>query len=178
MPAKKLDAAAVGMPVHDVSQASTGSDIDVFSLSCHARAREALEFGLIASDPGFNIFVVGEDRSGRMSTTLSYLREMGAGDKKPGDWVYLNNFRAANEPIAAALPAGIGLSLSTAMATLIPQLRDTLTQAFTRDEYQQRVQEESEQMRAVVGSAIEDARKEAHAQGLSIVQSQIGRAHV
>ena len=67
MSAKKLDAAAAGMPVHAVSQASIGSDVDVFSLSSHARAREAMEFGLIASDPGFNIFVVGENRSGRMS---------------------------------------------------------------------------------------------------------------
>ncbi len=174
MPAKKLDAAAVGMPIHNVPSSSTGSDVDVFSLSSHSRAREALEFGLIASDPGFNIFVVGEDRSGRMSTTLSYLREVVAGKKKPGDWVYLNNFRTSNEPIAAALPAGIGLSLSTAMQTLIPQLRDALTQAFTRDEYQQRVQEESEQVRAVVGTAIEGARKEAHAEGLSIVQSPHG----
>jgi predicted ATP-dependent protease len=174
MPAKKLDATAVGMPVHDVPQARTGSNVDVFSLSSHARAREALEFGLIAADPGFNIFVVGEDRSGRMSTTLSYLREAVAGKKKPGDWVYLNNFRASNEPIAAALPAGIGLSLSNAMAALIPQLHDALTQAFTREEYQQRVQEESEQMRGAVGAAIEDARKDAQAQGLSIVQSPHG----
>jgi len=174
MSAKKLDAAAVGMPVHDVSQAGTGSEVDVFSLPSHARAREALEFGLIASDPGFNIFVVGEHRSGRMTATLSYLREAVAGKKKPGDWVYLNNFRTANEPIAAQLPAGVGLNLSDAMSTLIPQLRDALTQAFSRDEYQQRVQEESEKMRAVVGAAIEGARKEAHEHGLSIVQSPQG----
>ena len=108
MSAKKLDAAAAGMPVHAVSQASIGSDVDVFSLSSHARAREAMEFGLIASDPGFNIFVVGENRSGRMSTTLSFLREAVADQEKPGDWVYLNNFRLSNEPIAAQLPAGAG----------------------------------------------------------------------
>ena len=174
MSAKKLDAAAAGMPVHAVSQASTGSEVDVFSLSSHARAREALEFGLIASDPGFNIFVVGEDRSGRMSTTQSFLREAVAGKQKPGDWVYLNNFRISNEPIAALLPAGVGLSLLDAMVTLIPQLRDALTQAFSRDEYQQRVQEESEQMRGSVNAAIEGARKEALEQGLSIVQSPQG----
>ena len=174
MPAKKIDAAAVGMPVHDVPQAGTGSDVDVFSLPSHARAREALEFGLIASDPGFNIFVVGEHRSGRMTATLSYLREAVAGRKKPGDWVYLNNFHVSNEPIAAQLPAGVGINLSDAVTTLIPQLRDALTQAFSRDEYQQRVQEESEKMRAVVGTAIEGARKEAHEQGLSIVQSPQG----
>ncbi|MFT5181926.1 MAG: putative ATP-dependent protease [Alphaproteobacteria bacterium] len=174
MSAKKLEAAAAGMPVHVVSQAGTGSEVDVFSLSSHARAREALEFGLIASDPGFNIFVVGEDRSGRMSTTLSYLREAVTGQKKPGDWVYLNNFRLSNEPIAVQLPAGVGLSLLDAMVTLIPQLRDALTQAFAREEYQQRVQEESEKMRAVVNGEIEAARKGAQDQGLSIVQSPQG----
>ena len=174
MSAKKLDADAAGMPVHVVAQASTGSEIDAFSLSSHARAREALEFGLIASDPGFNIFVVGENRSGRMSTTQSFLREAVAGKKKPGDWVYLNNFRLSNEPIAAQLPAGAGRALRDAMATLIPQLRDGLVQAFSREEYQQRVQEESEQMRGSVNAAIEGVRKEAQGQGLSIVQSPQG----
>ena len=174
MSAKKLEAAAVGMPVHGLSGASAGSDVDAFSLSSHARAREALEFGLIASDPGFNIFVVGEDRSGRMTSTLSYLREAVAGKKKPADWVYLNNFRLANEPIAAHLPAGVGRSLRDAMATLIPQLRDAFRQAFAREEYQQRVQEESEKMRAAVNVEIEAARKAAQLQGLSIVQSPQG----
>jgi len=174
MSAKKLAADAVGMPVHDVAQASTGSEVDVFSLSSHARAREAMEFGLIASDPGFNIFVVGEDRSGRMSASLSFLREEVAGQSKPGDWVYLNNFRLANEPIAAPLPAGAGRALSDAVATLIPQLRDALTQAFSREEYQQRVQEESDQMRASVSAAIGEIRQVAQTVGLSIVQSPQG----
>ena len=174
MSAKKIDVADARMPVHTVAQASTGSEVDVFSLSSHARAREAMEFGLIASDPGFNIFVVGEDRSGRMSTTLSYLREAVAGEKKPGDWVYLNNFRLSNEPIAAQLPAGVGRSLLDAMTALIPQLRDALGQAFTREEYQQRVQEESEKMRGAVNAEIEGARGQATKQGLSIVQSPQG----
>lgn len=174
MSAKKIDAAEARMPVHEISNASTGSEVDVFSLSSHARAREAMEFGLIASDPGFNIFVVGEDRSGRMSTTLSYLREAVAGKNKPNDWVYLNNFRAANEPVAALLPAGVGRSFHDAMNALIPQLRDAFRQAFAREEYQQRVQEESEKMRGEVNAAIEGARKEALAQELSIVQSPQG----
>ena len=174
MSAKKLEAAAAGMPVHVVSQASTGSEVDVFSLSSHARAREAMEFGLIASDPGFNIFVVGEDRSGRMTATLSYLREAVAGKKKPGDWVYLNNFRTSNEPVAAPLPAGVGRSLLDSMSALIPQLRDAFRQAFAREEYQQRVQEESEKMRAAVNGEVEAARKDAQDQGLSIVQSPQG----
>jgi predicted ATP-dependent protease len=174
MSAKKIDAAAVGMPKHPVAKVGTGSEVDAFSLSSHARAREALEFGLIASDPGFNIFVVGENRSGRMTATLSFLRETMAGRKKPGDWVYLNNFRHANEPIAAALPAGAGRLLRDRVTALIPQLRDAFRQAFTREEYQRQIQAETEQMRAGVNAAIEGVRKEAQKQGLSIVQSPQG----
>ena len=174
MSTKKLDADQVGLPTYDIASADAGSDVDVFSLSSHARAREAMEFGLIASDPGFNIFVVGENRSGRMTASLSFLREAVAGKKSPGDWVYLNNFRLANEPLAATLPAGVGRTFRDAMAALIPQLRDALTQAFTREEYQQRVQQESEQMRAAINAAIESVRKEAQEHGLSIVQSPQG----
>ncbi len=174
MAAKKLAADTVAMPVHHVAKAGAGSDIDAFSLSSHARARDALDFGLIASDPGFNIFVVGENRSGRMTSSLSFLREAMAGRKTPGDWVYLNNFRLTNEPIAAPLPAGAGRQLRDGMAALIPQLRDALTQAFSREEYQQRVQQESEQMRGSVNAALEAARTDAQEQGLSIVQSPQG----
>ena len=38
-------------------------------------AREAIEFGLSIDDPGYNVFFVGEDRSGRMSAIMSFLRQ-------------------------------------------------------------------------------------------------------
>jgi hypothetical protein len=46
---------------------------NVFSLMSHARANEALELGLQMREPGFNVFVVGDDRSGRMTAILSIL---------------------------------------------------------------------------------------------------------
>jgi hypothetical protein len=48
----------VSLPVFNVRFRS-GSGI--FMLSSHARAREALEFGLGVADHGFRIFVVGKD---------------------------------------------------------------------------------------------------------------------
>lgn len=174
MAAKKIAAPDAGLPVHALPPVAAGGAADVFALPSHTRAREALEFGLVASDPGFNIFVVGEDRSGRMTASLAYLREAMAGRKTPSDWVYLNNFRRPNEPIAAALPPGVGRTLRDATASLIPQLREALTQAFTREEYQQRVQEESEKMRATFTAALEAVRTDAQAQGLAIVQSPQG----
>lgn len=174
MSAKKLEADAVRMPAPDVSSFDDCGDIDAFSLPSHARARDALEFGLVVRDPGFNIFVVGENRSGRMSATLSFLTEATAGEKNPGDWVYLNNFRHSNEPVAAHLPAGVGRTLRDTVAALIPQLHEALAQAFTRDEYQQQVQSETEKLRAGINAAMETVRKDASGQGLSIVQSPQG----
>ncbi len=146
----------------------------VFSLSSHARARDALDFGLHARDPGFNIFVVGEDRSGRMTATLDYLSGALDGGARPDDWLYLNNFKRENEPLAVRLPAGEGRKFRDAMAELIPQLRSALHQAFTREEYHQRVAERDASMREEVGKAIEAARAEAEGAGLSLVQSPEG----
>ena len=74
MAAKALDAAAVGLPSFDVPPVDeAAAPADPFALSSHQRARRALEFGLGIEEPGFNIFVLGESRSGRMTATLDYL---------------------------------------------------------------------------------------------------------
>ena len=59
MPAKKLNAKELGIPAFEVPSPAAG---EVFALTSHARAREALEFGLSVKAPGFNIFVLGADR--------------------------------------------------------------------------------------------------------------------
>ena len=103
MTAKKLPAAQVGLPRHEVPEGASGS---VFDLSSHKRARDALEFGLCVREPRFNIFVIGEERSGRMTATLAFLQGAVAGRPVPADWVYLNNFREPHRPRPYALPPG------------------------------------------------------------------------
>ena len=174
MAIREIEADEAGLPAFEMEDTDGTADVRVFSLSSHARAREALEFGLGARDPGFNIFVVGEDRSGRMTSTLSFLEEALHDGPRPDDWVYLNNFRRANEPLAVRLPAGEGRKFRDDMAALIPQLREALHQAFTREEYQQRLHDEDAAMRAEIGTAIEVARAEAETAGLSLVQSPQG----
>ena len=178
MPVRKIEAADAGLPAFEITDTGGTPDVRVFSLSSHARAREALEFGLDAHDPGFNIFVVGEDRTGRMTATLSFLEEALHDGPRPDDWIYLNNFRRSNEPLAVRLPAGQGRKFRDDMAALIPQLRDALHQAFAREEYQQRLHDEDAAMRAEIGTAIDAARAEAETAGLSLVQSPQGLAVV
>ncbi len=174
MTVREIAAADAGLPVFEIADAKEAPDVQVFSLSSHARAREALQFGLEAHDPGFNIFVVGEDRSGRMTATLSFLESAIAEGAAPDDWVYLNNFRRPNEPLAIHMPAGQGRRFRDAMANLIPHLREALHLAFTREEYQQCLHEKTAVMRGEIGQAIEAARAEAEKSGLSLAQTPQG----
>lgn len=174
MAARELAAAEAGFPDFAPPEQPAEPTAEVFSLSSHARAREALDFGLSTREPGFNIFVVGENRSGRMTATLAWLKRAMEGQSRPSDWVYLNNFRRPNEPVAIRLPAGEGRRLREAMGDLIPNLREALHRAFTREEYQQRVGAENQAMRGEVNEAMEAARKDAEAVGLSIVQTAQG----
>ncbi|MEK9660435.1 MAG: Lon-like protease helical domain-containing protein, partial [Alphaproteobacteria bacterium] len=172
MTAKALSADAVGLPAFTAGPAPDGSG--AFDLSSHRRAREALDFAMTTRDPGFNVFVVGADRSGRMTATLDYLHETTDGHERPWDWVYLDNFRHPNAPIAARLPAGIGRTFRDAMQALLPQLRNALKEAFGRDEYQARIRDEQEKVGAAVNGAIQAVGREAEAAGLIIVQAAQG----
>lgn len=177
MPARSIPAAAAGLPVFEVAVADEAIGTDqahVFSLSSHTRAREALAFGLAMHGLGFNIFVVGEDRSGRMTSTLAVLEAAMAERPRPADWVYLANFHHPHEPLAIGLPAGIGRQLRDAMAALVPALRGALAQALARPEFHERMRAESEQARAAVGHDIGALQAAARADGFGFSQTPQG----
>ena len=91
MAIERVSAVGAGLPVFDLPKPA--EEAEVFQLTSHARAREALELGLAMQEPGFNVFVVGDDRTGRMTGTLAFLEDEMAKRPVPPDWVYLNNFR-------------------------------------------------------------------------------------
>ena len=89
---RALRAAEIGIPRHRWEP----GDEDTFALSSHARAREALDLALSIDAPGFNVYVLGEDRTGRMSATVAYLSAIcTAARSARKDWIYLQNFRDA-----------------------------------------------------------------------------------
>src|SRR5437763_8894853 len=156
MTVREFAADEVGLPRFSFSPAG---NVEVFDLDSHARAREALDLGLAVPGVGFNIFVVGEDRAGRMTATLNYLNEALATRPPPNDWVYLNNFRHKWNPTPHRLPAGMGRRLRDRIATVIPQLREALGAAFTSEPYQARALALREAIQAGIGSDLEALRQ-------------------
>ncbi len=171
MPAKALEASAIGLPRFEPPKPAKGN---VFALSSHQRAKEALEFGLSIGEPGFNIFVVGEDRSSRMTSTRAFLADFVAAKPAPNDWVYLNNFRRPHRPKPHRLPAGVGERLRQRMAALIPQLRETLSRGFGSDEYQAEVRAAGEKVQGEIMERFDALRQEAESQGLKILETASG----
>ena len=171
MAAKKLAAGDVGIPRFSVPVLRDG---DVFALSSHTRAREALEFGLSVAAPGFNIFVLGADRSGRMTATLDFLGKAVKGKPRAKDWIYLNNFEEPHHPTPVCLPAGEGRRFQARMASLLPQLQEALTKAFGQEAYEKLLESESDAVQGQIAEQIEALRQEARGNGLDVAQTAQG----
>jgi len=171
MGSTKLSAAEIGLPRFN---AVPDKSAEVFDLDSHARARAALDFGLTVTGLGFNIFVVGEDRSARMTATLAYLAESLNKRPAPSDWIYLNNFRYPEHPTPHALPAGVGRRFCDAMRTLVPQLREALATSLSADAYQAHVLALREQAGKEVSKEFDELAQTAQAHGLQLVQGDDG----
>jgi predicted ATP-dependent protease len=122
----KLEAAQIGYPLHPADQAGEGG---FFALSSHKRAREALRFGLDMTGIGFNTFVVGDDRSGRMNATRELLEGYVRDRPVQDDWVYLNNFLKSHRPQPYRLPAGAGGRFRERLAAVAVKLATAATKA-------------------------------------------------
>lgn len=171
MGAKALSAKNVARPKFRFNSRGNG---DVFALSSHERARDALDFGLCMEDPGFNIFVLGPDRGGRMTATLEYLKEHVFCRARPYDWIYLNNFRRPHRPKPYRLPGGVGRSFRDRMAELIPRLREAFATAFGGEKYRRELRDKGEEAEAAIRAELDALRVQAQGDGLDILQTPQG----
>ena len=171
MTIKNLAADDICFPSFDIG---AGRDGDIFSFSSHQRARDALAFGLGIDDSHFNIFVLGEPRSGRLSSTVEFIETASKEMKPAADWIYLNNFQRAAEPQAYSLPAGGGYEFSKALAATIDQLTAAMGDAFGSDEMKQRMQEAAAGGAADIQGEVDALRETAQSHGLDIIQTDDG----
>jgi predicted ATP-dependent protease len=171
MTIKKLAAEDISFPSFDIGDSADG---DVFSFSSHQRARDALELGLGIDGPHFNIFVLGDPRSGRLSSTVEFIKTSAKTMKPPADWVYLNNFQKESEPHPYTLPAGIGYEFSKALAATIEQLTVAMRDAFGGDDMKQQLQEAAAGRTSDIQGEVDALRETARSRGFDIIQTDNG----
>ena len=171
MAIKTIPADNLGLPAFDPGSKEDGV---IFDLSSHERAREALSLALSMEDDGFNVFVLGENQSGRLTATVEQLQAASASMPAPFDWIYLNNFSRLSEPAPVRLPPGQGREFRQAMERLVGALGEALKAAFGGDAFQTRMQSEGEAAQNALAASMKDVQDEARQHGLEIVQSPQG----
>ncbi len=99
------------------------------------RAVQAIEFGLKMKQKGYNIYVAGVSGTGRSSYTYTLINKFS--DKKElKDWLYVNNFKNSNEPIALSLPIGLGKAFKKDIEEIIEKLKNEVPKIFNSKEYE------------------------------------------
>jgi predicted ATP-dependent protease len=178
MKKKPLNAKDVGIPLFPLRAADAKTrkhrHVTLFDLSSHTRANEAMNFGLKMRSKGFHVFVVGEDRSGRMTATMAYLKQYIQKIPPPYDWVYLNNFSSPHRPKPFRLPNGKGCQLKKAMLDLIASLHSILSKTFSHPHYVSQIDEMTTSLETQVQEELQAVQKFAKTKGLIIEETNEG----
>ena len=100
------------------------------------RGIKALEFGLNINSKGYNLYLEGPAGVGKTMYTNKYVSELAAKQKTPDDWCYIYNFKDPNEPIAVALPAGMGKEFKDTMDSFITDIRKYIKKTFSNEDFE------------------------------------------
>ena len=112
-----------------------------FDLSSHKRAKKAIDFALKMRESHYHTLVIGDNQTGRITSTLSYLKSHAEKMPPPEDWVYLKDFNKENAPIPFALPAGDGILLSNALKDFIHNVKTIINKTVHSSAYIKTVQD-------------------------------------
>lgn len=101
------------------------------------RAENAIRFGVGMDRPGYNIYAMGENGTGRSSYIREYLKEQASQQQAPSDWCYVNHFANPREPKVLELPPTKALAFKATLDELINNLLATFPAVFEHPSYQQ-----------------------------------------
>ena len=140
------------------------------------RALDAIRFGSAIDRPGYNIFALGPQGTGRHAAVLSYLGLQAQIQAAPDDWIYVHNFASIHKPRAIRLPPGTAVRLRDEMEELVADLRNAVPAQFQSDEYRQRRRAIDEEFQEARDATFEDLRNKAEEQDVAVLQTPVGFA--
>ena len=140
------------------------------------RALEAIRFAAGMARPGYNLFALGPEGSGRHTVVRHFLDRAARERAVPDDWCYLSNFKAPRAPLALRLAAGRGRGFRSDMARFVDDLREALRAAFESDEHRTRRQVIEDELKERQEQALAEVEGEAKARGIALLRTPMGFA--
>jgi predicted ATP-dependent protease len=138
------------------------------------RALAAVKFGLEMQHPGFNLFVLGPQGTGKHGMIRHFLELRAHAEATPDNWCYVNNFSDPVKPIALKLPPGRGLQLRTDMAQLVEELQSAIPAMLESEDYRKRVDQIDAEFDALQKNSINALADECEAQDIALSQTETG----
>lgn len=145
------------------------SSLDQTFIGQH-RAREALQFGLGIDAKGYNMYVMGEQATGRYTLVHDYIAQHVQTSPTPDDWCYINNFEDERSPFVLRLPPGEIKQLSKDIDGLLDDLLDTFPAAFDNPGYQRKKAAISRSFDQLYDKVISDIEHYAQSQNVALYE--------
>lgn len=123
------------------------------------RAVSAINLGLNMDQPGYNIFITGQEGTGKRTIAQDIVSRHARQQSAPDDWCMVNNFDDEFRPKAICVPTGKATQFSKSMARLIRWLQIKLPREFSQEAFKEKVNQHNEQL-AAQESALTDGLEE------------------
>jgi predicted ATP-dependent protease len=102
------------------------------------RAVEAIDIGLMMNKKGYNIYVCGNNGTGKRSYVIKKVLEYAKNKPSPCDWCYVYNFNDPYKPAALSLKSGTAYEFKNDIEYFINELFEEVPRAFSMEEYEKK----------------------------------------
>ena len=138
------------------------------------RAVNAIAFGMEIQSPGFNLYLLGEEGTGRNEFVRAFLDEKASKMEKPDDWVYVHNFEVPHKPRALRIPPGRGKELAVAMEGFVDEVRESVPAFLESDETQNQLRVIQEDFQQKSEAEFDVLREQAAAHNIALIRTPMG----
>jgi predicted ATP-dependent protease len=140
------------------------------------RATRAIDFGVNMDAPGYNLFVMGPQGTGRTHAIERYLKRTAPQATQPGDWAYAHNFNEPHKPIALKLKAGRARALRELMDNLLAQVQLKMPLAFETEAYDEAADRITTALQNTQNSALGEVQAACEQDGFHLTRTASGLA--
>lgn len=140
------------------------------------RAIDAIQFGVGIRQPGYNLFALGPNGTGKHTAISRYLERKSAEEAAPPDWCYVYDFDHPQKPNALQLPTGQATTLQNDMKALVEELFVVIPAAFEGDEYHTQKGAIESEFQERQEAELQEIRKEAEKENIALIRTPSGLA--
>ncbi|MDT0594509.1 AAA family ATPase [Aestuariibacter sp. P117] len=145
---------------------------DTHMLIGQDRAKNALRFGLGVDVAGYNLYVMGEQATGRHTLVNEYItaHTKSCANAQVYDWCYLNNLENERQPISLALPPGDAKQLVNDIENFIDEVLATFPAVFENPSFQRKKASVTRHFEQKYDKAIDDVEQIAATKSIALIE--------